>query len=136
MTSAGQHDAHELFISALNGIHAALVASRDRVSKSGKLPDWPHENLKSISPLESKSSFGHASRKDGRFTEEADGLCPCAVHRTFSGTIQSEVTCGNCGLSSSTLDPVLDLSLDIRPPNWKSLTKNQGRRMFHSRRLE
>ncbi|GAA5973211.1 hypothetical protein JCM11641_006327 [Rhodosporidiobolus odoratus] len=40
--------------------------------------------------------------------------CPCIIHRTFSGQLRSAITCGRCGHQSETLEPFLDLSLDIR----------------------
>ncbi|BGP19156.1 hypothetical protein JCM10213_006498 [Rhodosporidiobolus nylandii] len=40
--------------------------------------------------------------------------CPCIVHSTFSGQLRSAVICGRCGHQSETLEPFLDLSLDIR----------------------
>ncbi|GAA5892274.1 hypothetical protein JCM6882_003627 [Rhodosporidiobolus microsporus] len=40
--------------------------------------------------------------------------CPCIVHRTFAGQLRSAVTCGRCGHMSETVEPFLDLSLDIR----------------------
>ncbi|GAA5864385.1 hypothetical protein JCM8547_005806 [Rhodosporidiobolus lusitaniae] len=40
--------------------------------------------------------------------------CPCIIHRTFSGSLRSAITCGRCGHQSETLEPFLDLSLDIR----------------------
>lgn len=40
--------------------------------------------------------------------------CPCVVHRTFSGELRSKITCGRCHHQSETLEPFLDLSLDIR----------------------
>jgi ubiquitin carboxyl-terminal hydrolase 22/27/51 len=40
--------------------------------------------------------------------------CPCIVHRTFSGQLRSAVKCERCGHQSETLEPFLDLNLDIR----------------------
>ena len=40
--------------------------------------------------------------------------CDCAVHQTFGGLLRSTVTCSKCKNTTSTLDPFMDLSLDIR----------------------
>ncbi|KAJ1720627.1 hypothetical protein LPJ53_004756 [Coemansia erecta] len=42
--------------------------------------------------------------------------CPCAVHQTFAGLLQSTVTCGRCGNTTQSHDPMLDVSLDIPAP--------------------
>lgn len=39
--------------------------------------------------------------------------CQCIVHRIFSGVLQSDLTCIECGAVAETLDPFLDVSLDI-----------------------
>eukprot|EP00727_Mastigamoeba_balamuthi_P005801 m51a1_g1840 putative ubiquitin carboxyl-terminal hydrolase 22-like (718) ;mRNA; f:561984-565489 len=39
--------------------------------------------------------------------------CSCVVHRVFSGTMRSDLHCTTCGTCSSTLDPFIDVSLDI-----------------------
>lgn len=39
--------------------------------------------------------------------------CQCIVHRIFSGVLQSDVTCIQCGHVTETFDPFLDISMDI-----------------------
>lgn len=39
--------------------------------------------------------------------------CQCIVHRIFSGVLQSDLACIECGAIAETLDPFLDISLDI-----------------------
>lgn len=41
--------------------------------------------------------------------------CPCIVHTTFAGQLRSEVKCGKCSNVTTSADPFLDLSLDLRP---------------------
>ncbi|KAF9350699.1 hypothetical protein BGX34_001029 [Mortierella sp. NVP85] len=41
--------------------------------------------------------------------------CNCVIHKTFAGVLQSDVTCLNCANVTSTPDPILDISLDLRP---------------------
>jgi ubiquitin carboxyl-terminal hydrolase 22/27/51 len=39
--------------------------------------------------------------------------CTCIVHKIFSGMLQSQITCTQCGNKSATHDPFLDISLHI-----------------------
>ncbi|KAJ2755385.1 hypothetical protein GGI19_001693 [Coemansia pectinata] len=41
--------------------------------------------------------------------------CTCLVHTAFAGVLQSAVTCVRCGNTTRSLDPMLDISLDIPP---------------------
>jgi ubiquitin carboxyl-terminal hydrolase 22/27/51 len=43
-----------------------------------------------------------------------DSDCPCVVHKTFYGKLHSTVTCDKCKNKTSTVDPFMDLSLDLR----------------------
>ena len=56
--------------------------------------------------------------------------CQCVVHRTFYGRLQSIVTCDKCSNKTTTRDPFLDLSLDVRPQkkklNGESKTDDSG----------
>lgn len=40
--------------------------------------------------------------------------CSCIIHNTFYGKLQSRVTCDKCKNTTTAIDPVMDLSLDIR----------------------
>ncbi|KAH7911361.1 hypothetical protein BJ138DRAFT_1135452 [Hygrophoropsis aurantiaca] len=40
--------------------------------------------------------------------------CNCIVHSTFAGQLQSDVTCERCGNVTSTVDPMLDISLELK----------------------
>ena len=39
--------------------------------------------------------------------------CNCIIHSTFLGQLQSEVKCERCGTVTSTVDPMLDISLEV-----------------------
>ncbi|KAI7883276.1 cysteine proteinase [Lichtheimia hyalospora FSU 10163] len=41
--------------------------------------------------------------------------CTCIVHKTFAGVLQSNVTCLRCNNVTTTFDPMLDISLGLRP---------------------
>lgn len=40
--------------------------------------------------------------------------CNCIIHSTFSGLLQSDVKCGRCGNVTSTPDPCLDISIELK----------------------
>ena len=40
--------------------------------------------------------------------------CNCIIHQTFAGQLQSDVRCERCGNTTSTVDPMLDISLELR----------------------
>ncbi len=40
--------------------------------------------------------------------------CKCIIHHVFSGVLQSDVTCQKCHNITTTYDPILDFSLNIR----------------------
>ena len=126
---AGQHDAHELFISALNSIHNALTS---RALERSALPSFAYEHSDALNLLfdhyEGGTGSGNQSEDEGMSggvgstpmglgTGGSGGVagCPCVVHRTFAGQLQSDVTCQRCGKTNTTRDPMLDLSLDVRP---------------------
>ncbi|EOD45051.1 putative ubiquitin carboxyl-terminal hydrolase protein [Neofusicoccum parvum UCRNP2] len=46
--------------------------------------------------------------------KDGEGDCSCLIHKTFSGKLQSTVTCDKCRNVTTAIDPVMDLSLDLR----------------------
>ncbi|KFY75736.1 hypothetical protein V499_04292 [Pseudogymnoascus sp. VKM F-103] len=54
--------------------------------------------------------------------------CDCIVHQTFYGKFQSTLTCQNCGVVTTSVEPFLDLSLAI-----DSIAKRQGHYISYSR---
>lgn len=51
---------------------------------------------------------------DGGMKKKDSNDCECVIHQTFGGLYKSTVTCSSCKNFNSTLDPFMDLSLDIR----------------------
>lgn len=47
--------------------------------------------------------------------------CKCVAHATFSGQLQSSVACGSCGAVTNTVDPFVDLSLEVHNLSDRSL---------------
>jgi ubiquitin carboxyl-terminal hydrolase 22/27/51 len=108
----GEHDAHELFLSALASLHSCLTQTGGGKEARPLVPSFPY-----ASP-----PGGDGAREDSPDplllaaapAPNSDLTCACVVHRAFSGVMQSDVTCRKCHARSSTLDPMLDISLDIR----------------------
>ncbi|THV06374.1 cysteine proteinase [Dendrothele bispora CBS 962.96] len=40
--------------------------------------------------------------------------CNCIIHSTFAGAYQSDVSCTRCGSVTTTIDPMLDISLELK----------------------
>ncbi|RPA84460.1 cysteine proteinase [Ascobolus immersus RN42] len=51
--------------------------------------------------------------------KDNDKDCACFVHKLFYGKLQSEVTCERCKNVTTSLDPMMDLSLSLRTPERK-----------------
>ncbi|CAO1624489.1 unnamed protein product [Sympodiomycopsis kandeliae] len=122
LSQSGQQDSHELYISALNTLHSALTApGRDPKTRKPEIPQWPNENEHKGLPEDKirqmEAQYGIYSGPRETPPEFVNKLCDCIIHRTFSGVLQSDVRCLVCGYRSSTHDPVLDLSVDLRPPS-------------------
>ena len=81
-----QQDAHEYLGFILNSLHTANTVDGDEENENG------------------------SSAKKAKIDRD----CDCAVHQTFGGLLKSTVTCTKCKNTTSTLDPFMDLSLDIR----------------------
>ncbi|GAC99043.1 ubiquitin carboxyl-terminal hydrolase [Pseudozyma hubeiensis SY62] len=134
---AGQHDAHELFISTLNSIHTALTS---RALERSSLPSFAYDHADALnlmwdhyeggggsgSQSEDEGMGGNAGTPMGLGAGVNGGVagCPCVVHRTFAGQLQSDVTCQRCGKVNTTRDPMLDLSLDVRPESMRRKDAN------------
>ncbi|TFK22778.1 cysteine proteinase [Coprinopsis marcescibilis] len=40
--------------------------------------------------------------------------CNCIIHNTFGGQLQSDVRCERCGNTTTAIDPILDISLELK----------------------
>lgn len=50
--------------------------------------------------------------------------CNCVIHSTFAGQLQSDVKCERCGNTTSTVDPMLDISLELKVKGGESNSEN------------
>ncbi|KAL0094685.1 hypothetical protein F4703DRAFT_1902478 [Phycomyces blakesleeanus] len=59
--------------------------------------------------------------------------CNCIIHKTFAGVLQSNVTCLGCGNVTTTYDPMLDISLGLRPVERKKKSHGPNGALNHQR---
>lgn len=97
-----EQDAHEFWQFLLNEFHL----DHERITK--KLQG---ENPNKYS--------GNDQQQEIKNVEE----CKCITHTTFAGELQSSIKCLNCKSITSTIDPLMDLSLEIN--HLKSKSNNQ-----------
>jgi ubiquitin carboxyl-terminal hydrolase 22/27/51 len=50
--------------------------------------------------------------------------CTCIIHQIFNGALRSDLTCVQCGHTSTAYDPFFDISLDVDKENKNSKTMN------------
>lgn len=68
------------------------------------------------------SKFSKNKESTPSFDDKSKGTnedfeCDCITHKTFAGKLNSTLHCKDCGESRSTVDPMLDLSLEIKGMN-------------------
>lgn len=72
-----------------------------------------HKNDKtSVKYLKNKEST--PLMEDDQSQQSSDQECDCITHKTFSGKLKSTLKCRDCGNIRETIDPMLDLSLEIQ----------------------
>ncbi|KAF4347869.1 hypothetical protein G4B88_009950 [Cannabis sativa] len=110
LASYEQQDAHEFFISMLDGIHEKVDKDRRK----------PHSQVTGF--VFSMDGFAYRNKSDALNSapclypqkDGCNGDC-CIAHRVFSGILRSDVMCMVCGFTSTTYDPCVDISLDLEP---------------------
>lgn len=112
-----QQDAHEFYLSVLSALHGASThskkASAAMVEGEGSgIDSFREKGTGYHSPCFPGSPHSHdnASWQPFAFGGESSIITKC-----FSGVLRSDVTCGECKLTSTNFDPCLDISLDLRP---------------------
>ncbi|KAF1808465.1 cysteine proteinase [Eremomyces bilateralis CBS 781.70] len=58
--------------------------------------------------------FNSLHLENGGTTDHKGDDCSCIMHRSFSGRLQSTVTCDKCKNITTAFDPFMDLSLDLK----------------------
>ncbi|KAG8485808.1 hypothetical protein CXB51_019156 [Gossypium anomalum] len=118
LASYEQQDAHEFFISMLEGIHEKVEKDKRKSQSPGdylsyfcKVVVVTHVKLLRI-PSSNKIDPG--PKRGERVSFTGGGDC-CIAHRVFSGILRSDVMCMVCGFTSTTYDPCVDISLDLEP---------------------
>ena len=104
-----QQDAHEFYISVLDGLHSACAAMSAAATAATTAASV---SLTSSSPVTGGSSDCTSPARHVAHTP--NNSCACLVHRAFAGELRSDLTCVSCGNTSTAVDPILDVSLDLK----------------------
>ncbi|PVU91636.1 hypothetical protein BB561_004290 [Smittium simulii] len=125
MAGYGQQDAHECFIAILDQLHTCLI---------------PNTTDPALLITDANSNADQSLEIPPLFTVQnnvslmSNSTCSCIVHQTFGGILQSTVVCSGCGNVTVSNDPVLDLSLDIRP-NHHKISKSKSDSLLKNSKL-
>lgn len=106
-----QEDSHEFLRLLIEAMQKSCQQARSRKSMTvdqGNPQDTPTESI----PSEAESESVDLSVNNNKVKESLDTEYPFQL---FSGKIESKVTCGYCHTTSSTLDPIEDLGLEVTP---------------------
>lgn len=121
-----QEDSHEFLRLLIEAMQKSCKQARPLKATTvdrGNPQDTPAE----VTPAEvqSTSSNDSDSCMNTKPDENVDTEYPFQL---FSGKIESNVTCGYCNMTSSTLDPIEDLGLEVTPVMGAALHSMGGRR--------
>lgn len=61
------------------------------------------------------------------FTSTSSSHCNCLTHDTFAGELQSSIKCKDCNKLTITVDPMLDISLEISEKNSSSSVSSSNK---------
>eukprot|EP00535_Pseudo-nitzschia_heimii_P001517 CAMPEP_0197185262 /NCGR_PEP_ID=MMETSP1423-20130617/11562_1 /TAXON_ID=476441 /ORGANISM="Pseudo-nitzschia heimii, Strain UNC1101" /LENGTH=777 /DNA_ID=CAMNT_0042636283 /DNA_START=510 /DNA_END=2843 /DNA_ORIENTATION=+ len=121
-----QEDAHEFLRLLIEAMQKSCKRARQLKTTAvdqGNPQDTPAE----VTPAEAQST---SSNDDDCFlnTKPDENVDTEYPFQLFSGKIESNVTCGHCDMTSSTLDPIEDLGLDVTPIAGAALHAIGGRK--------
>jgi ubiquitin carboxyl-terminal hydrolase 22/27/51 len=91
-----EQDAHEFWQFLIHQIHKNDTTSSKYIKNKENTP-----------------SFENNKNKSQHFNSNYSN-CDCIIHKIFSGTLLSTLTCTVCGKSRKIEDPMLDVSLEIQ----------------------
>ncbi|MBA0852877.1 hypothetical protein Goshw_010808 [Gossypium schwendimanii] len=128
LASYEQQDAHEFFISMLEGIHEKVEKDKRKSQSPGDYLSYCCKVVELASALRFRTAGLMMS------TALLLGDC-CIAHRVFSGILRSDVMCMVCGFTSTTYDPCVDISLDLEP-NQGSSGKSSSAKSLNSFNVE
>jgi len=121
-----QEDSHEFLRLLIEAMQKSCKNARPSktIPPNNGSPQGTRANF-STTEAESASSNVEDFFGDTKLKENIDTEYPFQL---FSGKIESKVTCGYCHTTSSTLDPIEDLGLEVTPVAGTSLPSLGGRR--------
>ncbi|ANB11397.1 ubiquitin-specific protease UBP8 [Sugiyamaella lignohabitans] len=107
LAGASEQDAHEFLQFILDEFH--------KTHFQGKVFDSVTETCRKH-PLHIKQEQDLETNERDRTSTPTNGdeTCQCVSHRTFYGQLESCIRCQTCGNVTATVDPMMDLSLEIK----------------------
>jgi ubiquitin carboxyl-terminal hydrolase 22/27/51 len=109
LSGSTEQDAHEFFQFLLQELHESDFKS----------PVFAHLESE---VQESEDDY----RESGTNDDDPESSCQCISHRTFYGQLESCIKCLSCETVTTTVDPVMDLSLEIRSRMKKAIVPGQA----------
>lgn len=122
--SSNTRNNHECIACEFDSLLVEMNSIYGDTQKMAKAPISPHRLLTALWKASPNEFAGYAQRDAHEFLVALRSIfhthcggtafnCKCIVHTLFSGVLKSDITCLECGGVAETLDPFLDLSLDI-----------------------
>ena len=121
-----QEDAHEFLRLLIEAMQKSCKRAR-RLNADAGCEANPQDTPAEVTPAEAQSTSSNEDDccMNSKQDDDVDTEYPFQL---FSGKIESNVTCGHCSMTSSTLDPIEDLGLDVTPMAGAALHSMGGRK--------
>lgn len=115
-----QEDSHEFLRLLIEAMQKSCHQARTRTRKAtsidqGNPQSTPTESIPSEEESETESGDSSTSNNNKYNHKAKESLDTEYPFQLFSGKVESKVTCGYCHTTSSTLDPIEDLGLEVTP---------------------
>ncbi|CAL8069367.1 unnamed protein product [Calicophoron daubneyi] len=96
-----------------NGSSSHLAVNGKSADSNDRPNGGSTTSSKRSHPTDSHPSDSSSSQTSGSSSRDSAESCDCIVHQVFFGDLESVISYEGCGHSSCTVDPFLDLSLDV-----------------------
>jgi len=121
-----QEDSHEFLRLLIEAMQKSCEKARPPKATSVDQGN-PRDTSAELTPPEAESASSDAG-DSFTYKKSKDSVDTEYPFQIFSGKIESKVTCGYCHITSSTLDPIEDLGLEVTPVAGAALAPLGGRR--------